>query len=133
VAEQLLAAEPVTAIEPTPVVEVLEIVEPGVAAEVVPVETIIVAVEPEVEEEPLEVIEVIDVVEAVPLANGTPEVRAPRRRATPTRPAARSRAGHRFVVEYCAERVLRAADIRDAMRQASALGASEVLSITRES
>src|SRR5215469_14428738 len=62
VAEQLLAAEPVTAIEPTPVVEVLEIVESGVAAEVVPVETIIVAVEPEVEEEPLEVIEVIDVV-----------------------------------------------------------------------
>jgi hypothetical protein len=44
--------------------------------------------------------------------------------------------GRRFLaeyqVEYQAERVLRAVDIRDALRKAATLGASEVLAITRE-
>jgi hypothetical protein len=38
----------------------------------------------------------------------------------------------RFVVRYQAEAVLEAADIRDALRQAAALGATEVVAITSE-
>jgi hypothetical protein len=40
--------------------------------------------------------------------------------------------GRRFLVEYQVERVLQAVDIRDALRQAAAFGAAEVVAITRE-
>jgi outer membrane biosynthesis protein TonB len=56
--------------------------------------------------------------------------RAPVRRATPRRAPAVT--GQRFVVEYRVDRVLRATNIRDALRQANALGASDVVAITRE-
>jgi hypothetical protein len=59
-----------------------------------------------------------------------PVERAPRQRIlTRLEPAATER---RFVVEFQVERVLRAANIREAMRQASALGATNILAITRE-
>jgi hypothetical protein len=51
-----------------------------------------------------------------------------RRARRPRRPA---RQQQRFTVEYLAERTLHAADIRDALRQATALNASELLSIER--
>jgi hypothetical protein len=47
-------------------------------------------------------------------------------------PADQVARGRRFLVEYQVERVLRAMDIRDALRQAAAFGASEVVAITRE-
>jgi hypothetical protein len=40
--------------------------------------------------------------------------------------------GTRFTVQFQAQAVLRAADLRDALRQAQALGAIEVVAITRE-
>jgi hypothetical protein len=40
--------------------------------------------------------------------------------------------GRRFLVEYRLERVVRAVDIHDALRQASSLGASQLTAITRE-
>jgi hypothetical protein len=51
-----------------------------------------------------------------------------RRARRPRRPA---RQQQRFTVEYLAERTLHAADIRDALRQATALNASELLRIER--
>jgi hypothetical protein len=62
-------------------------------------------------------------------------VRVPRRRAT--QPAAKVRAeavarGRRFLVEYRVERVLRAVDIHDALRQATTFGADQLTAITRE-
>jgi hypothetical protein len=52
-----------------------------------------------------------------------------RRQPAESAPVARAR---QFLVEYRVERVLQAADVRDALRQAVALGATEVRSITRE-
>jgi hypothetical protein len=40
--------------------------------------------------------------------------------------------GARFMVEFQVQTVLRAADVRDALRRAQALGAVEVLAITQE-
>jgi hypothetical protein len=40
--------------------------------------------------------------------------------------------GRRFLVEYRLERVVRAVDIHDALRQASSLGATQLTAITRE-
>ena len=71
-------------------------------------------------------------------ASSTPATSVRRGRATPaparvTTTSGRVAAGAwRFVVEYKMERVLRATDIHDALRQASALGATEVLSISSE-
>jgi outer membrane biosynthesis protein TonB len=56
--------------------------------------------------------------------------RAPARLVTPRRAPAVT--GQRFVVEYRVERVVGAANIRDALRQAAALGAADVVAITRE-
>jgi hypothetical protein len=47
-------------------------------------------------------------------------------------PAAEVIRGRRFLVEYRVERVLRAVDIHDALRQASSLGAAQLTAITRE-
>jgi hypothetical protein len=70
---------------------------------------------------------VTEVVHA-PAANGTAKPRTPRRRSVVT-PGAIKRG---YIVDYCLERLVNAVDIRDALRKASAFGASEVLSITRE-
>jgi hypothetical protein len=71
----------------------------------------------------------------------TRAVQAPRKRratrtpaaTTPaaTTPAAAAPRGYQFVVEYRVERVVRASDIRDALRQVNALGAADVAAITR--
>jgi hypothetical protein len=66
--------------------------------------------------------------------NGTPAP-APRRRApvvTRKARAAEVARGRRFLVEYRVERVLRAVDIHDALRQAANLGAARLTAITRE-
>jgi hypothetical protein len=42
------------------------------------------------------------------------------------------KSGARFKVEFQVQTVLRAADVRDALRRAHALGAVEVLAITQE-
>jgi hypothetical protein len=56
--------------------------------------------------------------------------RAPARRATPTRvPGV---AGQRYEVHYQVERVIRATSLQDALQQVEAMGASDVLAITRE-
>jgi len=60
--------------------------------------------------------------------------RAPARRATP-RPATPSlpvASGQRFVVEYQVERVVRATDIQEVLRQLEGLGATDVIAVTRE-
>jgi hypothetical protein len=56
--------------------------------------------------------------------------RAPARRAPATRVPTVST--QRFVVEFQVERVLRASDVRDVLRQLTAQGAADVLSVTRE-
>ncbi len=56
--------------------------------------------------------------------------RAPARRTTPTRAPAVS--VQRFAVEYQVERVIRATSIHDVLRQVAAMGAADVLAITRE-
>jgi hypothetical protein len=43
-----------------------------------------------------------------------------------------SKGGTRFMVEFEVQTVLRATDVRDALRRAQALGAVEVLAITQE-
>jgi transposase-like protein len=61
--------------------------------------------------------------------------RGPARRATPAASGGASAAGAgtraQFRVEFQAERVIQARDIRDALRQAEALGAIEVTAVTR--
>jgi hypothetical protein len=118
-----LLDEPVAAVEePVPVMEneleefvlVPDVEEPLTIAEEVE-QPVLVIEEPVVvlEEQPI----VVEVVE---------EVVQPAKR---TRRATRHRQS--FAVEYRAERVVRAADIRDALRQASALGATDILAIER--
>lgn len=93
-----------------------------------------------VEEEPVESItEVIpQPIEAQPEpvhTNGKTHVRPvrPRRAANVEREIATTESTRRqFVVEYRVERLLTAASIRDALRQAEALGAVDVLAATRE-
>ena len=93
-----------------------------------------------VEEEPVESItEVIpQPIEAQPEpvhTNGKTHVRPvrPRRAANVEREIATTESTQRqFVVEYRVERLLTAASIRDALRQAEALGAVDVLAATRE-
>jgi hypothetical protein len=78
--------------------------------------------------------------EAPAAVNGTVQAKPVRRRRArsvqPERVGAvrpeRISAVQRFRVEYRVERVLRASDIRDALRRASALSGGEVLSITRD-
>jgi hypothetical protein len=53
------------------------------------------------------------------------------RRAASPRPS--TNGTRRFLVHYQVERILHAATIREAMRQATALGATDILAITRES
>ena len=56
--------------------------------------------------------------------------RAPARRATAARVAGVS--GQRYEVHYQVDRVIRAASVQDALRQLAAMGATDVLAITRE-
>jgi hypothetical protein len=140
-AESLVAAEAILAEEPIVVLaEAVLAEEPIVvlAEESILVEEPVVVVEEEAvvvlveeEEEPVLIVEpVVVVVEEPSHQNGVvPHRAAPRKRQPKVAPVSR---GQRFLVEYRVERVLQAADIRDALRKATALGASQVLAITRE-
>ena len=151
-----LAVVVTNAFEPTVEVEVtsLEIeVDTETEWEPTPVEPVVwdvVAIEPEPAEPEVIVEEIIIVeeIEEIPAASepkparkprarrqpapATPARarRAPARRATPARARVARRQAYR--VEYRAERVIRATSIQDALRQAAALGAGDVLAISRE-
>jgi hypothetical protein len=76
-----------------------------------------------------------EIIPAETPVNGSAPARAPRRRAA--QPAAKVRAeavarGRRFLVQYRVERMLRALDIHDALRQAASFGADQLTAITRE-
>jgi 3-hydroxyisobutyrate dehydrogenase-like beta-hydroxyacid dehydrogenase len=73
------------------------------------------------------------------VANGAVSARLKAVSAVKTRPVAKSPTrngrvgrGTRFKVEFEVQTVLRAADVREALRQVRALGAIEVLAITQE-
>jgi hypothetical protein len=94
--------------EPIVVSEAPTATEPVMEEAVAPVETVLV--------EPTS---------TRPMVNGAPHPkRAQRRTAVVT--------GQSYVVAYQIQRVVRAADIRDALRQAAAMGTGELLGITRE-
>jgi hypothetical protein len=143
-AADVVAAEPVVAADAVEAEEEPFVVEPfivePVAVDVEEEEPVVVvaAEEPVVvlAEEPVAVKPLLVLVEKerVPHHNGaTTRPAAPRQRRRRVTPVSN---GRRFLaeyqVEYQAERVLRAVDIRDALRKAATLGASEVLAITRE-
>jgi hypothetical protein len=144
--------------EPEPVVETIAAIEEAIAV-VAPVKEEIVVVEPVAEEaivvieplaEPQQTIAVVEpvaqaeetvvmvtpeeeivvVVEPVELPIAAPRAKATRKRQVRT-PEAIAR-GRQFLVEYQVERVLHAVDIHDALRKATALGASQLVAITRE-
>ena len=150
---EIMAAEPI-AVETSAPESEPEPVEPVAVAEVEalmseePAESIVVE-EVELEEEPEEaivvepvvlveevIVEPVVVVEEVIVkadslaprhANG-----AVTRRRRARQPASVSRE-YAWVISYSAEQVVQATNIREALRKASTLGATEVLSITRES
>ena len=135
---QLVEEEPVLVVEePVILVEVEE--EPILVIE----EPILVIEEPfiVVEEEP-----VVIIAEVLPepvepqleraRTNGKAVLKPTRQRRTPAFKrqvvASAPSATQKFVIEYQTQMVLRAADIRDALRQASARGAVNILAATRE-
>ena len=63
----------------------------------------------------------------------TAPVEAPKRQRRAATPRPSTNATRRFLVHYQVERILQATTIREAMRQATALGATDILAITRES
>jgi hypothetical protein len=123
--------ELVVVVEPA-ALEEMEVVEAEleeVIAEVVAFETPLVDETPTPESEPEP--------ESETSVNGdlSAPAAAPKRRAplaTRRVRAAEVIRGRRFLVEYRLERVVRAVDIHDALRQASGLGASQLTAITRE-
>jgi hypothetical protein len=128
-----------------PVLPDIVVIEPETSEPEVPEEVVVEAIiESYVEEEPAS--------EPVAQAKQTRKPRA-RRQPTPAQPApvpakpARARrasprratprrapavTGQRFVVEYQVEQVVRAATLQDALRQATALGAVDLVAITRQ-
>jgi hypothetical protein len=54
---------------------------------------------------------------------------APSRQTSSVNPSSES--GHKYRVSFAASRVIRAVDIRDAIRQAEELGATEISAIVR--
>jgi hypothetical protein len=58
------------------------------------------------------------------------KLRAPRTARARTRDATRDR--RQFLVQYRVERLIQAVDVRDALRQAASLGATDVLEIARQ-
>ena len=135
-AADVAAAQPLVAAEPVEPVIVVAENEAAVIEAVFEDEPVVVVIEEPVllvVEEPAVLVEPVVVVEAPVVVEARPKLVAKPVRRKPvvahTNGVARAQ---RFRVEYQVERVLRAADIRDALRQAAALGAAEVLAITRE-
>jgi len=98
---------------PAETVEV-EVLEPVAVAVAEPVELPAAASEAEVE---------------VEVSSGRQPVVRRAARAKAPRPAADPR---RFLIEYRVDRVVRAVDVRDALRQVASLGATDVLEIARQ-
>jgi hypothetical protein len=125
VLSDVLDAQPILASEPQ------ETVAPIVEAVVV--EDLIEELAEEMVEQPAPVDEVLVIVEPVEEAlEPLLPTRTPINGASHARRARGQRTTQTFVVEYQAERIVRAVDIHDALRRAAALGANEVLSLTRE-
>jgi hypothetical protein len=121
----VLAAEPVVVAEPL-VVDVEEVPVAIVAQVAVIEEPVgILEVTELVVEEPLAVVVALveEPAEPAKRARRGPKLRVPAPRPTTS--------GQRFIIEYRAERVLQAANIQAAVRQATGLGASEILEIER--
>jgi hypothetical protein len=77
--------------------------------------------------------EAVVAAEPQPALNGSVHQKRRRRRAAHALvTTVSSRAAHTYRVEYQLQRVIRATDIRDALRKAGALGNGEVLAVTRE-
>lgn len=139
VSEETVVAEPVSeetvvadAVSPEPI-NVEPVSEQPVTAEAVAAVEPVNAAEP-VNAEPVVVEHVVTQKTAQQPANHVakrPRARSQRRTVTPRRTSQVS-AGRQFVVVYRVTEVLNATDIRDALRQTTALGASEVTSITRQ-
>ena len=111
---ELIVVEPeIVVVEPEVLVEVEPVVEAVEAPEAV-VEAIVVVVQPEV------------------ATNGHTTKSAPTTPTRKRRAAVIAPTGHTFVVEYRDERVLRAVDIHDALRQIATLGDAQVTALTRE-
>jgi hypothetical protein len=129
VSEETVVAEPVS---PEPI-NVEPVSEQPVTAEAVAAVEPVNAAEP-VNAEPVVVEHVVTQKTAQQPANHVakrPRARSQRLTVTPRRTSQVS-AGRQFVVVYRVTEVLNATDIRDALRQTTALGASEVTSITRQ-
>jgi hypothetical protein len=134
-----ITAEPVSeetvvadAVSPEPI-NVEPVSEQPVTAEAVAAVEPVNAAEP-VNAEPVVVEHVVTQKTAQQPANHVakrPRARSQRLTVTPRRTSQVS-AGRQFVVVYRVTEVLNATDIRDALRQTTALGASEVTSITRQ-
>jgi hypothetical protein len=153
-AHEIVAADAVAlaaatrAVDAVAEVVVAEVVAPPVLLEEIVAELVVAeAASPLAAAEALKeiVAEVIGVGVAAPRVSApVPETRVRAASTTPSRRPRRARqsapAMHatsngpslRFVVRYQAEAVLEAADIRDALRQATALGATDVVAITSE-
>jgi hypothetical protein len=133
VADAVALAAAARAVDVVAEVVVAEVVAPlvleEVVADVIPADVVTVAAAPQVSTPVPETR-----VRAASTANRRP------RRVRPSAPAPVASGvatnGHvpsvRFVVRYQAEAVVEASDIRDALRQAAALGATEVVAITSE-
>jgi hypothetical protein len=158
----VVAAPPVAVVEPPPPVVAAPVVEEPVVVPVAVVPTPVpatnghVVAEPVVEQEPQPIAPVVTVKPkparrprtvtvkrvaapepAAPLPVPVPVIIATKPRAVarrkprqlhPVAPAALQR----YTIAYQVERVLTAADIRDALRQVTSLGATQVIAITRQ-
>jgi hypothetical protein len=130
------APEVVVQAEPEPEIAVVEaelaVIEPEIV--VVEPETLVAVLEPVVEavEAPEVVVEAIVVVKPVVATNGHTTKSAPTRQTRKRLTTVNTTTGHTFVVEYRDERVLRAVDIHDALRQLETLGDAQVTALTRE-
>jgi hypothetical protein len=112
---------------------VLVAAQPEIVPEPEPAPVVLVLAEPE----PESPVEVPALVVAAPRNDPAP---TPRRVGRPRRTAAPAQKGrtnsgrvstYRYLVRFRTETVLEAIDIRDALRQAESLGATEVLALTR--
>jgi hypothetical protein len=140
---ELIAAVPPESV-PAPAdmplsVVAIETVEPGADGHQADGSVLLIeAIEPATVEPFAEVVEVavlepVVVVEPVATAaNGSRIKRRYVRRAARARTPQPVTALRNFLVEYRAERVIQAVDVRDALRQVASLGATDVLEIARQ-
>lgn len=135
----VVAEQPIVAEEPVVFVEepvlMLEDTEPTQELPVEQEEPVVMVVEesvPELEEPVLVVEETIVTEPVIVFEESVSPSRRGRRRRTSTAPTQRvTSTARQYAVEYRVERILRATNIQDALRQAASLGAKEILAIDR--